>query len=93
LKSITIDKYTKPVRKDVVMFDNYWNRTDQILQRGGPPGCPKCGKAMAAVDDHGRFRCFSCNGFPGAAASALFPRATAHVRSMAADRSPSPEST
>ena len=40
----------------------YWDGTDVYLaEHGGkPPTCPKCGEAMFAADDHGRFMCL-CN--------------------------------
>ncbi|MFC1594959.1 hypothetical protein ACFL3E_00845 [Patescibacteria group bacterium] len=40
----------------------YWDATDLIRKElgGRNPNCPECGEEMVAVDDHGRFECFSC---------------------------------
>lgn len=39
----------------------YWTATEEVLATIGEfPRCPKCGRAMLPVDDHGRFVCFAC---------------------------------
>jgi hypothetical protein len=42
---------------------NYWDATDRIMSANGGhgPACPKCGKTMYPIDDHGRFAC-ACRG-------------------------------
>lgn len=44
----------------------YWDATDQYLSTHGGcgPTCPMCGKAMFALDDHGRFGCSCGHGLP-----------------------------
>jgi len=46
---------------------NYWTATDDYLREHGGrnPSCPTCGGEMHPIDDHGRFRCFTCEGFGG----------------------------
>jgi len=41
----------------------YWDATDAIIRANGGrnPICPRCGKEMIPIDDHGRFSC----GCPG----------------------------
>ncbi len=36
----------------------YYIRTDLVEQNGDVPTC--CEKPMVAMDDHGRFTCFTC---------------------------------
>jgi len=48
------------------MTSNYWSATDDyLIENGGKkPKCSNCGAEMFAEDDHGMFKCFSCNGSP-----------------------------
>lgn len=52
-------KREKIVAGSVPLGASYWDRTSRIETMGQTPQC--CGKAMVAIDDYGRFVCFSCN--------------------------------
>ena len=52
----------------------YWDATDRIQKENGGrnPRC-SCGEEMVAVDDHGRFECWTCGGGQGSYLFGLDP--------------------